>query len=162
MPTITLVTEINAPIEICFDLARSIELHQIRTANTSERAIAGTTKGLIGLHKTVTWEAIHFGIKQQLSSKITTYNRPFSFVDEQTKGAFKSIYHLHQFEEIDGKTIKKDTFKFSSPYGVFGRFFNFLILTNYLKKLLANRNNIIKEFAETYQCKTVLNKRNYL
>lgn len=161
MPKIELKTLINAPIEICFDLARSIELHQISTANTSEKAIAGVIEGLIGLNEYVTWEAIHFGIKQQLTSKITALSRPYYFVDEQIKGAFKSIYHEHKFEEIDGKVLMIDIFEFSTPYSIFGRIFNVLVLRNYLEKLLLRRNNIIKNYAETDQWKSVLNENQY-
>jgi len=158
MPRIEIVTEIAAPIEICFDLSRSIDLHQISTSKTNEKAIKGVTSGLISLNETVTWEATHFGFKQQLTSKITAYNRPYSFVDEQIKGAFKSIFHQHEFEEIDGKTIMKDTFKFNSPYGILGRIFNFLILTNYLKNFLIERNEVIKNYAETAKWKSVLDE----
>jgi hypothetical protein len=76
MPKIELLTEINAPIEKCFDLARSIELHIESTKQTGERAIAGKTSGLIGLNETVTWRAKHFGTWQNLTSKITEYNYP--------------------------------------------------------------------------------------
>jgi hypothetical protein len=50
----------------------------------------------------------------------------------------------------------KDIFEFHSPFGVFGKVFNKLILTSYLEKLLINRNQIIKEFAETGKWKEVL------
>lgn len=161
MPKIELVTEIIAPIEICFDLARSIDLHQISTANTSEKAIAGVTTGLIGLNEYVTWEAVHFGIKQQLSSKITAFDKPYYFVDEQMEGAFKAIYHQHKFSEANGKVLMVDIFEFSASYGVFGRIFNALILTNYLKKLLLHRNEIIKNYAETDKWKSVLDETHY-
>lgn len=161
MPKIKLKTLINAPIEICFDLSRSIDLHQISTADTSEKAIAGVTEGLIGLNEYVTWEAIHFGVKQQLTSKITAFNRPYYFVDEQIKGAFKSIYHEHKFEEIDGKVLMIDIFEFSTPYGIFGKIFNAFVLSNYLKKLLLQRNKVIKNYAETDQWKSVLNENQY-
>jgi ligand-binding SRPBCC domain-containing protein len=158
MPLITLVTEINAPIAICFDLSRSIDLHKISTAKTNEEAIDGTTKGLIKLNEFVTWQATHFGIKQKLTSKITAFNSPIYFRDEQIKGIFKSIYHEHKFEVVDGKVIMTDLFKFESPFGIFGQLFNKLILTRYLTKLLVERNNIIKEFAETEKWKLLLHK----
>ncbi|WP_316830004.1 SRPBCC family protein [Pedobacter aquatilis] len=157
MPEIELITEINASIEVCFDLARSIDLHKISTAHTNEEAIAGRTKGLINLNETVTWQATHFGIKQKLTSKITAFNKPYSFVDEQTEGIFKSINHKHSFEQVEGITVMKDIFTFSSPFGIFGKVFNKLVLTNYLKKLLVNRNQVIKSFAETEKWKEVLN-----
>jgi hypothetical protein len=62
MPSIELATSIAAPIERVFDLARSIDLHMKSTSRTGERAIAGTTSGLIGLGQGVTWRARHFGI----------------------------------------------------------------------------------------------------
>ena len=157
MPKIELITEIKSTLEICFDLSRSIDLHKISTAQTNEEAIGGRTSGLINLNETVTWQATHFGIKQKLSSKITAFNRPNYFVDEQIKGIFKSIYHEHKFEQVGDIIIMKDIFEFHSPFGVLGKIFNKLILTSYMKDLLENRNLIIKEFAETGKWKEVLN-----
>lgn len=156
MPTIQLQTKIKANIQTCFDLSRSIDLHKISTANTNEKAIAGVTTGLINLGETVTWQATHFGITQKLTSKITAYNRPFHFRDEQVKGIFASIIHDHYFDTDGDAVIMKDTFTYESPYGILGRLFNKLILTKYLTKLLAQRNNIIKEFAETEKWRSLL------
>ncbi|WP_461787933.1 SRPBCC family protein [Pedobacter sp.] len=161
MPKIILHTEINAPIDVCFDLSRSIDLHQISTNQTSERAIDGVTTGLIGLNETVTWEATHYGITQRLTSKITAFQRPFYFVDEQQKGAFKLIIHEHKFEQKHGKTFMEDCFYFESPYGIFGKIFNFLTLENHLKKLLLKRNEVIKFYAESEKWKSVLAEKNY-
>ena len=38
MPTIELKTKINAPIERCFLLSLSVDLHQLSTAETNEVA----------------------------------------------------------------------------------------------------------------------------
>lgn len=157
MPIIELKTEINSTLEICFDLSRSIDFHKTSTVQTNEEAIEGRTTGLIELNEMVTWQATHFGIRQKLTSKITAFNRPNFFVDEQTKGIFKSIFHEHIFEQVGNKIIMTDIFEFNSPFGIFGKIFNKLILTNYLKKLLINRNGIIKEYAETEKWKVVLN-----
>jgi ligand-binding SRPBCC domain-containing protein len=159
MPKIELSTEIDSTIEICFDLARSIDFHVVSTASTNERAVAGRTSGLIELNETVTWQATHFGVRQKLTSKITAFNRPYYFVDEQISGVFKSIYHEHRFEEINSKVLMTDVFEFQSPFGILGTLFNELILTNYMKRLLANRNSVIKEYAETNRWKSVLPKR---
>lgn len=156
MPKIVIITEINSSLETCFDLARSIDLHKISTAHTNEQAVEGRTNGLINLHETVTWQATHFGIRQKLTSKITAFDRPNYFTDEQIKGIFKSIIHEHKFEKVGDKVIMTDIFEFHSPFGLFGKLFNRLILTNYLKKLLTDRNQIIKAFAETEKWKEVL------
>ncbi|MBW3545542.1 MAG: cell division protein, partial [Bacteroidetes bacterium] len=71
MPVIKLITPVQAPATRCFDLSLSIDLHIISTSQTGERAIAGTTTGLIGIGETVTWRARHFGVWQKLTTKIT-------------------------------------------------------------------------------------------
>lgn len=159
MPTIELKIEIQADIETCFDLARSIDFHKISTAKTNEKAISGRTNGLINLDENVTWQATHFGIRQKLTSKITAFARPFHFRDEQLKGIFKFIVHDHYFEQQDGKVIMKDVFSFQSPFGILGQLFDKLVLTSYLRNFLIERNNLIKEYAETSKWKTLLNDR---
>ena len=149
MPLIKLETIINSTIEICFDLSRNIELHKISTAKTNETAIDGITKGLIGSGEFVTWQAKHFGIQQKLTTKITAYERPFHFRDEQVKGIFKQLRHDHYFSQKGNMVIMTDNFLFESPFGVFGQIFNKLVLTKYLHKFLIERNRIIKQLAET-------------
>lgn len=157
MPTIHLETIICADIKICFDLSRSIDLHKISTAKTNEKAIAGKTTGLVNINDYVTWEAVHFGIKQQLTSKITQFNSPIHFRDEQLKGAFNYFVHDHYFKTQDEKVIMTDNFKFSSPYGFIGNLFDKIVLTNYMKSFLLERNKVIKEFAETDKWKSIIN-----
>jgi hypothetical protein len=82
MPFIELTTFIHAPIDRCFDLARSIDLHKLSTQGTEEEAIAGVTSGLIGKGEQVTWKAKHFGITQKLTSRITVFEYPYHFRDE--------------------------------------------------------------------------------
>ena len=148
MARIELVTKINAPIEVCFDLSRDINLHMESTKQTGEKAIAGKTSGLIELGETVTWRAKHFGIWQNLTSKITEFDQPNYFVDEMVQGAFKSFRHEHHFSNTDGHTLVKDVFIFESPLGILGKLFNWLVLTKYMMKLLEERNKMIKETAE--------------
>lgn len=149
MPEIIITTIINAPIERCFDLARSIDMHQDTSTHTNEKAIAGVTKGLINKGEQVTWKAKHFGIYQTLTSDITQMEFPFLFEDQMIKGAFKSIKHMHLFEFINGQTVMKDVFEFESPLGFLGKFFNGLILTSYMKRFLTERNQMIKAAAES-------------
>lgn len=155
MPIITLTTEINAPPQRCFDLSRSIDLHKICAHESNEKAIDGKTFGLISLNESVTWEAKHFGFKQRLTSKITHFDEPHRFVDEMTKGIFKSIYHKHLFAEIDGKTVMGDYFEYVSPFGLLGKLADVLFLKTYLRNMLIKRNQIIKQFAESDRWKDV-------
>ncbi len=148
MPQITLQTFIAAPAQVCFDLSLSIDLHKISTAHTNEEAIDGTTTGLIKLGEYVTWRARHFGIWFKMTSKITSLVDNEYFTDEMVKGPFKFIKHTHTFETQNCGTLMTDVFNFQSPFGILGFIADRLILTAYLRKLLINRNAVIKKYAE--------------
>lgn len=158
MPIIHLTTEINAPMKRCFDLSRSIDLHMITTQKTHEKAISRRTTGLVEEGDTVTWEAVHLGVRQQLHSKITKVTSPTHFSDEQVFGAFKRFHHHHHFEEKHSKTIMADIFDYTAPLGILGKFANFLFLKNYMTRFLLERNAVIKEFAETDKWKEIINE----
>lgn len=148
MPRIEITTHVNSPIEICFDAARSIDLHMESTKHTGEQAIAGRTSGLIELDESVTWRAKHLGIWQTLTSKITEMDRPNYFVDEMVKGAFHSFRHEHHFTEQDGYVVMKDIFSYKSPLGVLGSIADVLFLEAYMRNLLLVRNEVIREYTE--------------
>lgn len=149
MPTITLHTWIDAPPERCFDLSRSIDLHQASAARTGERAVAGVTAGLIGPAQEVTWRARHFGVWQTLTSRITAYDRPRHFRDSQVRGAFARFDHDHHFAPEGGGTRMTDVFDYAAPFGLLGRVAEWAFLTAYMRRFLAGRNAVIKATAES-------------
>ena len=150
MPRIKLVTEIAAPIEKVFDIARSIDVHAQSQAGAKEKAIAGKTSGLIEEGEEVTWEAVHFGLRQRLTSRIVAMKRPTYFRDSMVAGAFKRFDHDHRFETSeDGGTRMTDIFDYTSPLGPLGLFADALFLKSYMRRLLEGRNAVIKRIAES-------------
>lgn len=151
MPTLHVLTEIHQTKQVVFDLSRSINLHMHAAKNTNEKAILGRTSGLILLDEIVTWGAVHFGIKQKLTSKITEFNPYFTFTDEMIKGIFKSFHHQHLFTEKDKvtTTTMEDILSFESPLRILGKIANWLFLKEYLTQFLKERNAIIKSTAES-------------
>jgi ligand-binding SRPBCC domain-containing protein len=150
MPRIVLAVEIAAPIERCFDLARSIDAHVRSTAATGERAIGAMTTGLMQLGDMVTWEARHVGVRQRLTSRITAYDRPRHFRDSQVSGAFARFDHDHEFESMpDGRTRMRDVFDYTAPLGPLGRVADWLFLTRYMRRFLEVRNREIVRLAES-------------
>jgi ligand-binding SRPBCC domain-containing protein len=149
MPIIELTTEVRAPVERVFDLARSIDLHVKTASGTNERAVSGVTTGLIGPDQEVTWEARHFGLLQRLTVRINEYDRPRKFRDSMVRGIFRRLDHEHLFEERGDITRMVDKFDFASPMGILGQIGDRLFLTDYLKKFLIKRGEIIKTVAET-------------
>ena len=156
MTTIHLTTLITAPVERVFDLSRSINLHRISTAHTNEKAIAGVINGLINENETVTWQAKHLFKQRQFTSKIIEMKSPDFFIDEMIKGDFKFFKHEHHFKSIENGCIMIDLINFESPYGIVGILLNKFFLKNYLEKLLINRNNVIKDYAQTTKWKAIL------
>jgi ligand-binding SRPBCC domain-containing protein len=148
MPTIYLETFIRAPRELCFDLARSVDVHMDSTGRTGERAVAGVTSGMMSLGDEVTWEATHFGVRQRLTSRITRMERPRIFVDEMQRGAFARWHHTHTFEPHRDGTLMTDMADYASPLGLLGRIADRLFLENYMTRLLLVRNAHIKKIAE--------------
>jgi ligand-binding SRPBCC domain-containing protein len=148
VPRLELVIDIAAPIERVFDLARSIDVHQESQTRHREKAVAGRTTGLIEVGETVTWEAIHFGVRQRLSSRIDEMTRPVHFRDSMVSGAFAGFVHDHHFEAIPGGTRMTDIFDYTSPLGVLGRLADLLFLERYMRRLLEERNEVIRRLAE--------------
>ena len=148
MTKLVVKTKIEAPPEVCFDLARDIGLHCQTVRHTKERATAGVTSGLIELGQWVTFEAVHFGFRQRLTAKITEFDRPRCFVDEMIEGAFVSLRHVHGFISLQGGTLMRDTLIWKSPFGVFGTLIDQVFLRRYMRRFLIERNTNLKRIAE--------------
>jgi ligand-binding SRPBCC domain-containing protein len=143
---------IRAPIERCFDLARSVEVHLAGNVHFGEAAVAcaGVTSGLVGLGDRVTWRAKHFGFWHELTSEITAMDRPHYFRDTMQRGIFRFMHHDHFFRAIsDNETQMRDVFCFSAPLGALGRLAEILVLRGYMQRLLRERNEVIRRIAES-------------
>lgn len=151
MTRIEIITEISAPIELVFDLARDLDLHQKSTSKTKEKIVAGRSTGLVELGDEITFEATHFGVKQRLSSKIIEFEAPHKFVDQMTKGAFKSLKHLHEFSESSNGTVMRDVLIIEAPLGPLGLLAEKLFLAAYMRRFLQERNAFLKQFAEAHK-----------
>ncbi len=139
---------IDAPLEIVFDLSLDIDAHRASMVRSKERAIGGITTGQIGLGEEVTWRALHFGIPFTMTSRITELDRPHRFVDEQTRGPFRSFRHEHFFTRRDNRTVMTDRVEFQAPAGVVGVAVERVLLERYLRQLIATRGEFLKEQAE--------------
>jgi hypothetical protein len=107
------LTVIRAPIERCFDLARSVEVHLAGNVHCGEAAVAnaGATSGLISMAQRVTWRAKHFGVWHRLTSEITAVDRPVYFQDTMIQGIFRFMKHDHFLRPLSTEeTEMKDFF----------------------------------------------------
>jgi ligand-binding SRPBCC domain-containing protein len=147
--SLVVVTRIEAPIEICFDLARGIEAHEESSAFTGERAVPpGRTSGLLELGDQVTFEGVHLGIRQRFTARIAELDRPRRFVDELVKSTFRAMRHIHDFREIGGATIMTDALEWTSPFGPLGVIADAVAVKRHMRDFLVRKQGNLKRMAE--------------
>ena len=134
--------------EAAFDLSLNIDAHVGSMAASGERVVAGVAEGIIALGEFVTWRARHFGVTWTMTSKVTEWDRPHRFVDEQVHGPFKSFWHEHVFTPVEHGTQLQDRVRFEAPLGVLGRLAERLVLARYLPHLIDVRNEYLVAAAE--------------
>jgi ligand-binding SRPBCC domain-containing protein len=145
---IVIETAIAAPIERVFDVARDIEVHVASQEGHGEEAIAGRTTGRIGLGEAVTFRARHLGATMTLTSRVTTFEPPTRFVDEQVSGPFAAFRHEHLFRSTATGTVMTDDWTHRSPFRVVGRIVDAVVLDRYLRRQLFARAEVIARIAE--------------
>ena len=144
---IELSTFVAAPPEAVFDLSLDIGIHIDSMEKSGERAVDGVTKGMIELGESVTWKAKHFGVNWTMTSTITAWDRPTSFVDEQARGPFRHFRHVHRFAPEGDGTRMTDEIDYQAPFGFVGDGVDKLILNRYLRRLIEVRNAFIVDAA---------------
>lgn len=136
-------TRLPMTVQQAFDRSRNIDVHVASMSDSRERAIAGVTTGLIGAGEEVTWRARHFGVPFRMTSRISEFDPPSSFVDEQVAGPFRTFRHEHEFsDDAAGGTLMVDRVRFAAPFGPLGRAAE-LVLGPYLRRLIEHRNAIL-------------------
>ncbi|WP_159622267.1 SRPBCC family protein [Ruania rhizosphaerae] len=142
-------TTIVAPPPEVFDAALDIGAHVASMSASEEAAVDGVTSGVIGLGETVTWRARHFGLWWTMTSRITAYEAPHSFTDEQVRGPFAQFRHVHRFQpRPDGGTQMSDDVTFVAPFGPLGRLAERLVLARYVRHLIASRNDWLRRHVD--------------
>jgi ligand-binding SRPBCC domain-containing protein len=132
-----------APAE-AFDQSLSVAAHLESMASSRERAIGPLKADLLGPGDEITWRAWHFGIPWRLTSRITAFDRPQRFVDEQVRGPFHRFRHEHIFVPFDGGTQMTDTVEFEAPAGWLGLLTERLVLASYVRALIEDRNRYLE------------------
>ena len=149
MAEIEIVTLIRADAATVFDLELDADVHAASMAGSGERATTSTGRAALGLGDEVTFAARHLGRTWHLTSRVTEYDRPRRFVDEQLTGPFHRMRHEHLFEAVDARTTRMtDRMSFTAPLGPVGRLVARLVLEPYLQRLLIERGAHVRRLAE--------------
>lgn len=149
MTTVEVVTLVRCPPERLFDLELDMDAHSASLARSGETATTSTGRPVLGLGDEVTFRARHLGVVWTMRSRVTAYDRPGRFVDEQVHGPFRSMRHEHLFEDAGGGVTRMtDRMTVEAPLGLIGRAAGRVVLGPYLRRLLRTRAGFVRALAE--------------
>jgi ligand-binding SRPBCC domain-containing protein len=149
METLRIGTWIDAPVERCFLLSLSVDLHVASARSTQGKPVAGPAQVIVGEGETLTFRGRHFGVRWRHTSLIEIL-RPHSYYrDVMIAGPFQHFEHDHHFAAMDDGTRMRDEVRFSARWGLLGRLACRTILRQRLKMFLMERNAMIKRLAES-------------
>ncbi|PRY15815.1 SRPBCC family protein [Kineococcus rhizosphaerae] len=146
---IEVVTDVAADPGVVFDLELDVDMHTASLRGSGERATTGSGRRRLQLGDEVTFHARHLGLPWRMTSRVTAYDRPHRFVDEQTRGPFRSLHHEHLFAALPGGTRMTDRMSVTAPAGPLGAVVAHLVLAPYLRRLLRRRAAHVKQVAES-------------
>ena len=139
------MTFVQAPMELCFRLALSLDLHRDATGDVQ---FAGGS-GLLGPGDTVGWEHRHLGWRLRQESIVQVW-RPFTFFREvMVAGSFGFYEHEYHFAPMNDGTRIRDEVRFAAPMGAVGRVAERLFLRRRMIASLERRGAFLKRVAES-------------
>lgn len=149
MAEIIISTYIEAPQEICFDLARDVGAHVESASFSNERLVPpGKLTGMLDVGDLVCFEGRHFGVRQKFCAKITVVDRPHVFIDEMVEGAFSWLRHVHEFSPRGTGTLMVDRLTWKAPLGLLGSIADRLFLKRHMAWFVRTKQMHLKRIAE--------------
>lgn len=83
------------------------------------------------------------GLPIRWRSKISEWEPPLRFVDEQVKGPYRYWHHLHTFDEVDDGTLCRDVVHYAVPFGFLT---HPLLVCRDLTKIFEYRHEMMSRF----------------
>lgn len=85
------------------------------------------------------------GFPQRWTSRISEWDPPHRFVDEQVRGPYRRWRHLHEFRAVRGGTELSDRVTYELPFGPLGRLAHLLLVRQQLESIFGFRERTIAE-----------------
>jgi ligand-binding SRPBCC domain-containing protein len=150
-------THIAAPLQRVFLLSCSLAIVE-RELGMHPVAGKDSTRmeGLVTRGDRIRWEGWQLGFWNYHVSLISAY-QPFTFLqDTMIAGRFQFFQHNHEFIEIGGQVLLKDTIRFSMPFGFAGRLAGRYVLAPHIAGLMRRRFALLKRIAESEEWRMYL------
>lgn len=148
MPIIHVTTVVHAPIERVFDLSRNVSL-QRKCISSNETIVSGKTSGLLQAGEEITWQTRRLG-KAWIVKLQTARMELHSFFEEiMLHGDFALLKHQHHFKAMANGTVMIDVFEYEQSHRGWAKPLMQMLFTKYWRRLLEQRNEMIKSVAES-------------
>jgi ligand-binding SRPBCC domain-containing protein len=85
------------------------------------------------------------GLPMKWMTRITEYEPPFVFVDEQKRGPYALWRHTHTFQPCEAGTIVGDRVEYALPLGPLGRIAHAVIVRRQLEGIFRYRQERLSE-----------------
>lgn len=140
--------EIAAPLEVVFDLCRSVDFHLEAAKTIQAKAIGGQKTGLSEEGAVTVYSARFYGCRFQLTMEISDFHPPFEFRDSMTRGLFTHFSHHYLLTPIAEGCLLKDTFSFELPLRKISQFATYSLIQPALEKAQNTRLDAIRKKSE--------------
>jgi ligand-binding SRPBCC domain-containing protein len=143
-------THIAAPVERVFLLSTSLAIveRELGMHPVASRE-ATRTDGLVVAGDRICWKGWQLGFPNYHVSEITAFEPCRFFQDTMIAGRFRFFQHDHEFTEIGGQVLLKDTVRFSLKWGAAGKLIGKRVLVPHIRGLMQRRFHLLRRIAET-------------
>lgn len=85
------------------------------------------------------------GLPIRWRTRISCWDPPYQFADEQLRGPYRLWHHVHTFEEVDGGCLAKDQVDYSVPGGRWaGGLLNWLVIQRDVERIFQYRQDVLQ------------------
>lgn len=144
MPHYSVTLEIAHPLSDLFTyLTRPKNLVQLAPPDLHLELL--TAPEILILGSRLVWKGRRWGISQQITQEVATFERDNLIIVEQKQGPFKRWVHANRFEATDTGTRIVEKIEYEPPGGLLGYVITADAIRKDLEKLMAYREKKLKE-----------------
>jgi len=135
-------TRLSAPIDEVFEFFSNAQNLERITPKFLNFRILTPTPVIIKKGTLIDYRIRIHGIPMRWRTRISAWDPPYRFVDEQLKGPYRSWIHEHTFERADAEnaTIMRDRVRYSI---LFGRLAHFMVKKD-INSIFRYRTEVIR------------------
>jgi len=135
----------DQPLETCFEFLSSIDNIERLAPPSFKFRIVKTSHSKLDKGVTLDYRLQAMGLPMRWRTEITEFNPPTFFSDRQVIGPYTLWEHTHEFVEIDGGTLARDTVKYILPFGAIGTALGLFLVQKDLDGIFSYRHKKLVE-----------------